>query len=187
MNPPDVVTTRVKGKEMSETCRMVDVAAAAGVSVSTVSNVINAPHLVKSETLARVRAVIDQLGYERNEQAFLLRHGTYKTHGSGQSGVPTKTSLLVNPPSPQAPCLNEDLSDLASGDDQKDEPIQWPHVPPGSHIRLAGPGPSITGAVVDEYMPDGSCFWVWLDHGQGRKLIHRSDDVTILFTGREAG
>jgi hypothetical protein len=171
---------------MTDSCRMVDVAAAAAVSVSTVSNVINAPHLVKSETLDRVRDVINELGYVRNEQAFLLRHGTNKTHGSGQNRAATKTFVPAIPPSPQAPCTDDAPSAPAMGGAHKVEPPQWLHVRPGSHIRLAGPGPTITGAVIDEYMPDGSCFWVWLDHGQGRKLIHRTDDVTILLAGEES-
>jgi hypothetical protein len=172
---------------MSNSCRMVDVAAAAAVSVSTVSNVINAPHLVKPETLTKVRAVIDWLGYERNEQAFLLRHGTHKSHMSGQSGTSTKTSLTPNDSGREAPGTSEDPPAPASGNDPKIEPPQWSHAPPGSHIRLTGPGSAITGAVIDEYMPDGSCFWVWLDHGQGRKLIHQADDVRVLFTGQETG
>ncbi|WP_159829683.1 LacI family DNA-binding transcriptional regulator [Arthrobacter sp. 9AX] len=170
---------------MSDPCRMVDVAAAAAVSVSTVSNAINAPHLVKPETLARVRDVITELGYERNEQAFLLRRGTYKMQGSGQRLAATKTSSPAIPPSPQARCTSDAPSAPANGDDQKVVPPQWSDVPPGSHIRLVGPGSSSTGAIIDEYMPDGSCFWVWLDHGQGRKLIHRADDVTILLAEQE--
>lgn len=43
-----------------------DVAAAALVSISTVSRVINNPGMVSSETAARVQAVIKQLGYVPN-------------------------------------------------------------------------------------------------------------------------
>lgn len=52
-----------------------DVAKAAGVSVGTVSNVINRPEMVLPETKARVRAAIETLGYVRSEPARQLRAG----------------------------------------------------------------------------------------------------------------
>lgn len=76
---------------MSTFCRMADVAAAASVSVATVSNVINAPHRVKAATRERVMTVIDELGYQRNEQAYLLRSGSTRRPAmevSGSRGAP---------------------------------------------------------------------------------------------------
>ncbi|MFF4293569.1 LacI family DNA-binding transcriptional regulator [Streptomyces vinaceus] len=58
-----------------------DVARAAGVSVGTVSNVINRPETVGEETRARVRAAIDQLGYVRSESARQLRSGSSRIIG----------------------------------------------------------------------------------------------------------
>ncbi|MGW5333317.1 LacI family DNA-binding transcriptional regulator [Streptomyces bauhiniae] len=52
-----------------------DVARHAGVSVGTVSNVINRPDSVTEETRLRVQAVIDRLGYVRSESARQLRAG----------------------------------------------------------------------------------------------------------------
>src|SRR6185312_12711528 len=52
-----------------------DVARAAGVSVGTVSNVINRPESVSADVRARVSAVIAQLGYVRSESARQLRAG----------------------------------------------------------------------------------------------------------------
>lgn len=52
-----------------------DVARAAGVSVGTVSNVINRPESVAAPTRARVRSAIDRLGYVRSESARQLRAG----------------------------------------------------------------------------------------------------------------
>jgi DNA-binding LacI/PurR family transcriptional regulator len=49
------------------------VAERAGVSRQTVSNVLNAPHVVKPETLARVLAVIEETGYRQNRAARTLR------------------------------------------------------------------------------------------------------------------
>lgn len=52
-----------------------DVARQAGVSVGTVSNVINRPETVLPETRARVLAAIEDLGYVRSESARQLRAG----------------------------------------------------------------------------------------------------------------
>lgn len=52
---------------------IVDVARVAGVSRQTVSNAINAPHLLRPETLTQVQAVIDRLGYRANRSARSLR------------------------------------------------------------------------------------------------------------------
>ncbi|RAG85970.1 LacI family transcriptional regulator [Streptacidiphilus pinicola] len=54
---------------------MKDVAAAAGVGLKTVSRVVNGEAGVSEETARRVRAVIDQLGFRRNDGARLLRQG----------------------------------------------------------------------------------------------------------------
>lgn len=61
--------------EMAQMVGIKDVARQAGVSVGTVSNVLNRPELVSPETLIRVRAAIDRLGYVRSESARQLRAG----------------------------------------------------------------------------------------------------------------
>lgn len=50
-----------------------DVAARAGVSRQTVSNVLNSPAIVKPETQERVRAAIEELGYRPHASARRLR------------------------------------------------------------------------------------------------------------------
>ncbi|WP_344492083.1 LacI family DNA-binding transcriptional regulator [Glycomyces endophyticus] len=61
------------------TTSMKDVARAAGVSVGTVSNVLNRPEAVAEETRARVLAAIADLGYVRNDSARQLRAGRSRT------------------------------------------------------------------------------------------------------------
>ena len=56
-----------------QTVRIEDVAKAAGVSISTVSRVLNSKGDVASETQDRVRFVIDDLGYTRNLAALSMR------------------------------------------------------------------------------------------------------------------
>jgi LacI family transcriptional regulator len=56
-----------------------DVAAAAGVSLGTVSNVLNRPDRVSPETRGRVLKAMADLGFVRNESARQLRAGTSRT------------------------------------------------------------------------------------------------------------
>jgi LacI family transcriptional regulator len=58
-----------------------DVAAHAGVSVGTVSNVLNRPEIVARTTRDRVHAAIKALGFVRNESARQLRAGRSRTIG----------------------------------------------------------------------------------------------------------
>ena len=60
---------------------LAQVAAHAGVSTQTVSNAINQPELVKTETLARVQQSIRQLGYTVNLRAKNLRQQRTGTIG----------------------------------------------------------------------------------------------------------
>lgn len=58
-----------------------DVAQEAGVSITTVSNVINRPEVVSEFTRQRVQSVIRMLGYVPNESARQLRAGQSRTLG----------------------------------------------------------------------------------------------------------
>jgi LacI family transcriptional regulator len=58
-----------------------DVARLAGVSVGTVSNVLNKPDEVSADSIARVQEAIDELGYVRNDAARRLRAGVSSTVG----------------------------------------------------------------------------------------------------------
>jgi LacI family transcriptional regulator len=56
-----------------------DVAAVAGVSLGTVSNVMNRPEVVSPTTRERVERAMAELGFVRNESARQLRAGTSRT------------------------------------------------------------------------------------------------------------
>lgn len=58
-----------------------EVAALAGVSVGTVSNVLNRPSKVSAEISGRVNSAIDKLGYVRNDAARQLRAGRSRSIG----------------------------------------------------------------------------------------------------------
>lgn len=65
----------------SSAVSMKDVAALAGVSVGTVSNVLNSPDLVSDPTRQKVLAAIEKLGWVRNESARQLRAGHSRSIG----------------------------------------------------------------------------------------------------------
>src|ERR1700753_1785542 len=68
-------------KRVSVPVSIRDVAAHAGVSVATVSNVLNRPDIVARQTRDRVNASIKELGFVRNESARQLRAGRSRTIG----------------------------------------------------------------------------------------------------------
>ncbi|HEX4660679.1 MAG TPA: LacI family DNA-binding transcriptional regulator [Streptosporangiaceae bacterium] len=66
---------------MTESASVIDVARHAGVSLGTVSNVLNRPERVAAATRERVLRAIDDLGFVRNEAARQLRAGRSRTIG----------------------------------------------------------------------------------------------------------
>jgi LacI family transcriptional regulator len=61
------------------TASVKDVAATAGVSLGTVSNVLSRPDRVSKATRLRVEQAMAELGYVRNESARQLRVGRSRT------------------------------------------------------------------------------------------------------------
>ena len=71
--------SRRKGATLAISVR--DVAREAGVSVGTVSNVLNRPAMVSPSTVTRVAEVIERLGFVRNDAARQLRAGRSRSFG----------------------------------------------------------------------------------------------------------
>jgi len=69
-------------KASSSRVTIKDVADQADVSIATVSNVLNRPAVVAPATLARVREVIDRLGFVRSSAAHQMRGGTSRSFGA---------------------------------------------------------------------------------------------------------
>jgi len=68
-------------RQKKPTPSMSDVARLAGVALGTVSNVLNSPDKVADDTIQRVQAAIDELGFVRNRAARSLAAGTSSTIG----------------------------------------------------------------------------------------------------------
>ena len=73
-----------------------DVAALAGVSVGTVSNVVNRPDKVTSSTLHRVEEAMTQLGWSRNQIAQQLRGGRGTAIGAVVAELSPHTVRLLD-------------------------------------------------------------------------------------------
>lgn len=58
-------------------------------------------------------------------------------------------------------------------------------IPEGSHVQLMAHGQHLGSGVIDTWMPDGSAFWIWLDRGAGRRLVHETDDVHVLVSATD--
>ncbi|WP_231123512.1 LacI family DNA-binding transcriptional regulator [Nocardioides sambongensis] len=71
---------------------LADVARRAGVSRQTVSNAVNNPSLLREDTLSRVQAAIDELGYVPNRAARNLRTGTTRLVGLRYTATPEGTA-----------------------------------------------------------------------------------------------
>lgn len=71
-----------KGNGRPRRPSITDVARRAGVSVGTVSNVLNRPDQVTPATRERVQAAIEELNFVRNASARQLRAGTIRTVGA---------------------------------------------------------------------------------------------------------
>src|SRR5256714_1918513 len=65
-----------KRVRMSSNSSIREVAKRAGVSLGTVSNVLNRPEIVAKETRERVKSAIEEIGFVRNGSARQLRAGT---------------------------------------------------------------------------------------------------------------
>lgn len=71
---------------------MREVAAVAGVSIKTVSRVVNAEGTVSATLVARVTAAIDQLNYRPNEAARTLRQSGSQSAAIGAISSGTSKS-----------------------------------------------------------------------------------------------
>src|SRR6478735_11269436 len=68
-----------RGASVARSASVKDVAAAAGVSLGTVSNVLNRPDRVSPDTREKVQRAMAELGFVRNESARQLRAGSSRT------------------------------------------------------------------------------------------------------------
>ncbi|WP_328466863.1 LacI family transcriptional regulator [Actinoplanes sp. NBC_00393] len=105
-----------------------EVAATAGVSIGTVSNVLNHPGVVAAGTRARVEQVMQELGFVRNGMARQLREGRAATAGTLVLDIAnpffTETARGIEDRLAEAGCMLT----LCSTDQQPDREARYLHM-----------------------------------------------------------
>ena len=158
---------------MAKRASISDVAAAAAVSVSTVSNVMNRPSTVAGPTRQRVLLVISELGYERDENAALLRLGKKVIRGQPPSGLPARDPIPKLTPSKGTDVgpAGGGTSALLSQD--------WRKFPLSGAVHVASSGQEVGGGIVEASLLDGSGAWVRFDDGRGRLLLMQEEGYSL--------
>lgn len=164
-----------------------DVAQRAGVSVGTVSNVLNHPDKVAPATVARVLSVIDDLGFVRNDAARQLRMGNSRSVGMliPDVGNPFFAALVRGAQGRAADAGLSVLVGTSGGDvDREDQylalfgeqRISGVLVTPATsdHVKLARLNDSgVPVVLVDQESPDESLSSVSVDDVEGGYLAAR--------------
>lgn len=97
-----------------------DVAREAGVSVGTVSNVLNRPDRVAAPTVTRVADAIERLGFVRNDAARQLRAG--RSHSFGLVVLDTRNPFFMDVAhGAQSRALDDGYTVLMGGSDDSHE------------------------------------------------------------------
>ncbi|MFE4727697.1 LacI family DNA-binding transcriptional regulator [Microbacterium sp. NPDC056736] len=148
-----------------------DVAERAGVSISTVSNALNRPHMVSERLVARVRSAADQLGYVPLQAAQALR--------AGRSGLLGMTVInIANPFFADMVAGAEDAASAAGlrvlvGNSSDDIAKERDHLELFERVQ-------VEGALVSPFGPLAP----WLDRLRGRGipvvLVDAVDDAGEL-------
>ncbi|WP_350005994.1 helix-turn-helix domain-containing protein [Pseudarthrobacter sp. WHRI 8279] len=150
---------------------MRDVATAAGVSVATVSNVMNHPHLVAARTRDRVRGVVRELDFQPDPHAKALRGLGVNASNPRRDTVPGPTLRSQEEPLKTPDHIHTQTPSSPEGLDPN-------LLEPGVHI-IFRVGPEFLSGTVDAVMPDKSCFWIWTDCGMGRRMIDARDAASV--------
>ncbi|MGX9901354.1 LacI family DNA-binding transcriptional regulator [Arthrobacter sp. SA17] len=149
-----------------------DVARAAGVSTSTVSNALNRPATVAAGTLDRISKAIEDLSYVRNEHAASLRlgkpGGRRRDHNRLPSTGPGEATRPRHSPSALPPEHQVEIEAWCQDIDEGGKVDVY------LHGRVFGSG------TTDGSLTDGSAFWIQFDDGRGRRLILREDGFTLV-------
>lgn len=158
---------------MAKRASIFDVAAAAAVSVSTVSNVMNKPSTVAGPTRERVLLMISELGYERDENAASLRLGKTVIRRQRPSELPARDPVPKLTPSKETDVGPADggTSALLSQD--------WRKFPLSGAVHVASYGQEVGGGIVEASLLDGSGAWVRFDDGRGRLLLLQEDGYSL--------
>ncbi|YCK79899.1 LacI family DNA-binding transcriptional regulator (plasmid) [Arthrobacter sp. D3-18] len=159
---------------------MRDVAQAAGVSMATVSNVINRPHLVAPKTRERVQRIVQERDFRRDAHAQALRG--YEPASRKEQPNSRPDNVPEDHPVISDPCVT---STATPSPDPAPLELSADPLVPGQHLSF-NVGLERLNGTVDVVMPDRSCFWIWTDDGMGRRMIESCEATIITHMGDQS-
>jgi LacI family transcriptional regulator len=164
-----------------------DVALQAGVSLGTASNVLNSPERVAPDTLARVRDVIDELGFVRSSAAHQMGGGHSRSFGAvvldAANPFSTETIRGVEDAVHEQDCVVVVCSTDGSPEREarylrllEEQRVQGIVITPATrslrHLEtLRDRGTRVV--LLDRRSPDGDLCSVSVDHARGAELAAR--------------
>ncbi|WAH97459.1 hypothetical protein [Arthrobacter sp. MMS18-M83] len=63
----------------------------------------------------------------------------------------------------------------------------WAGLTPGDGLYVQRESQLLMRGTVDDMVPDGSIFWIWIDAGGGRIALHEDDEVRVWLAEEPAG
>ncbi|MGO4652274.1 hypothetical protein AB4068_11310 [Arthrobacter sp. 2RAF22] len=57
---------------------------------------------------------------------------------------------------------------------------EWEQLSASDNVEVYRQGIALAAGRVDETTPEGSIIWLFLEHGQGRVVIHKCDSIDIF-------
>lgn len=158
--------------------RMADVAAAAGVSTTTVSNVLNCPHRVGAETRDTVYETIRRLNYVPNTHAAALRRK--RADKPPEAEAPTAGDRTPSRKDEKTSRQkNVSAADSTAGPTPTDKLSGWASLVEGETLHVNIADQELGTGVVSAVMPDGSAVWLVMEDGTGRKMYLADDKVAL--------
>jgi hypothetical protein len=165
---------------MDSPARITDVAEAAGVSATTVSNVVNRPHKVAAGTREKVQKVIQTLKYVPNPNAAALPKSRQKQDPS--EVVTCETVANSSRPQTRAEVSSDTLTTATTGSSEESW-LDWERLQGGELIEIVFRDRSLATGLVDAVMPSRSLIWLWMDNGHGRTLVMKEDVHRLKLNG----
>lgn len=155
---------------MQHPARISDVASEAGVSITTVSNVLNRPDIVAAPTRLMVQEAIQRLNFTPNPHATALRR---KPKNSPKAPAPVSQSS-ANPSDARTDSAAV-IRDVPVARTRLGQCSTWRSFSEGESVEVIRNGTATVTGIIDAVMADGTALWVWLANGDGRVMLLAND------------
>jgi hypothetical protein len=160
---------------MQARARMIDVANRTGVARSTVFNALRSPQVLAPDTLQRVLAAADELGYSHPDTG-RWHSANPRTAGEGAPRIRVKERRRrIEDREPKGPAAGPGRD--PSPEFEAERKI-WCKLQVGDRVRVERGHYPVTFASIDALMPDGSFVWL-LQDGLGRAMAFPGEGIRL--------